>query len=167
MAPTTNTQQSPVTLPNGTSPLPGVLTAGQPSAAQLSQLAQSGVKTVIDLRSPDEPRGFDEPATVRDAGLEYRIIPVTPTTLGDREFDEVRTLLRDENARPILVHCGSANRVGALLIPYLMLDERRSRQDALRIARDVGLRSDDLARAALTYVGEHEDGAPPIDAATL
>jgi protein tyrosine phosphatase (PTP) superfamily phosphohydrolase (DUF442 family) len=163
---TTNTH-SPVKLPNGASPLPGVLTAGQPSAAQLSQLALSGVKTVIDLRSPSEHREFDEPATVRDAGLNYRNIPVTPTTLSEREFDEVRTLLRDENARPVLVHCGSANRVGALLIPYLMLDERRSRDDALRIARDVGLRSDDLARAALSYVGGHEDGAPPIDAGTL
>jgi len=154
-------------LPNGASPIPGVLTAGQPSAAQLSQLAQSGVKTVIDLRSPDEPRGFDEPATARAAGLKYRNIPVTPATLGDQEFDEVRTLLRDENARPVLVHCGSANRVGALLVPYLVLDEKRSREDALRIARDVGLRSDDLARAALSYVGEHEDGAPPPDAGTL
>jgi len=144
-----------------------VLTAGQPSAAQLSQLALSGVKTVIDLRSPSEAREFDEPVTVRDAGLNYRNIPVTPGTLGDHEFDEIRTLLRDENARPVLLHCGSANRVGAVLIPYLILDERRSREDALRIARDVGLRSDELARAALGYVGKHQDGAPPIDAATI
>ncbi len=138
MTSTTNTQ-SPVKLPNGASPSPGVLTAGQPSSAQLAQLAQSGLKTVIDLRSSDEPRGFDEPATVRAAGVMYRNIPVTLATLGDQEFDAVRTLLRDESARPVLVHCGSANRVGALLIPYLMLDERRSREDALRIARYVGL----------------------------
>ncbi|GAC1483321.1 MAG: hypothetical protein NVS1B5_02370 [Gemmatimonadaceae bacterium] len=163
---TTNTE-SPVKLPNGASPIPGVLTAGQPSAAQLSQLALSGVKTVVDLRSPNERREFDEPATARDAGLKYRNVPVTPATIGDREFDEVRTLLRDKSARPILVHCGSANRVGALLIPYLVLDENRSREEALRIARDVGLHSDDLARAALTYVGKHEDGAPLVDAATL
>jgi len=145
-----------VSLPNGTSPLPGVLTAGQPSAAQITQLAESGVRTVIDLRSPDEARGFDEPATVRAAGLSYRNIPVTSATLGDREFDELRALLRDENGRPVLVHCASANRVGALLIPYLVLDEKRSRDDALRIAREVGLRSDDLARSALAYVGEYE-----------
>jgi len=143
-------------LPNGASPFPGVLTAGQPSAAQLSQLAQSGIKTVIDLRAPEEPRGFDEPATVRAAGLTYRNIPVTSATLGDREFDEFRELLRDENARPMLVHCGSANRVGALLIPYLVLDEKRSRDDVLKIAHDVGLRSNDLTRAALSYVGERE-----------
>ena len=157
MTSTTNTQ-SPVRLPNGASSLPGVLTAGQPSAAHLSQLAQSGIKTLIDLRSPNEPRGFDEAATVRAAGLTYRNIPVTPATLGNHEFDEFRKLHRDESARPVLVHCGSANRVGALLIPYLVLDEKRSRDDALKIAGEVGLRSDHLARAALSYVGEKDDG---------
>lgn len=157
MTTATNTQ-SPVRLPNGSSPLPGVLTAGQPSASQITQLAQSGVKTVIDLRLPDEPRGFDEPAVVRAAGLTYRNIPVTPGTLGDREFDELRVLLSDESARPVLVHCAAANRVGALLIPYLVLDEKRSLDDALEIAGQIGLRSNDLARAALTYVAAREDG---------
>lgn len=150
--------QPPVRLPNGFSPLPGVLTAGQPSASQVTQLAQSGIKTVIDLRSPDEPRGFDEPAAVRAAGMTYRNIPVTPGTLGEREFDELRALLRDESTRPVLVHCASANRVGALLIPYMVLDGKRSLEDALEIAGEVGLRSTDLARAARTYVAAREDG---------
>jgi uncharacterized protein (TIGR01244 family) len=155
MTPVANSQLH-AKLPNGAQPLAGVLTAGQPSAAQFSELAKAGVRTVIDLRSPVEARGFDESASVRAAGLTYRNIPVTPTTLGNHEFDEVRGLLRD-GARPMLIHCGSANRVGALLIPYLMLDEKQSRDDALRIAHDVGLRSEDLMRAALMYVGEQMD----------
>lgn len=148
-------------LPNGGSPVPGILTAGQPTAAQLVQLAESGVKSVIDLRAPDEARGFDEPATVAAAGMKYRNIPVGPATLGSAEFDELRTLLRDENEKPVLIHCGSANRVGALLIPYLMIDKRQSRDEALHIAKEVGLRSDDLARAALAYVATVEPSGDP------
>lgn len=153
--------QPPVRLPNGFSPFRGVLTAGQPSASQITQLAQFGTKTVIDLRLPDEPRGFDEPAAVRAAGMTYHNIPVAPGTLGDREFDELRALLGDESARPLLVHCGSANRVGALLIPHMVLDEKRSLDDALELAHQVGLRSNDLTSAARIYVAAR-DSSPTL-----
>lgn len=146
-------------LPNGRSPLPGVITAGQPDAAEMAHLAESGVKLVIDLRAPAEQRGFDEQAAVKAAGMTYRNIPVTPAALGSSEFDEFRKLLRDKEQKPVLVHCGTANRVGALLIPYLMVDEKRSRDEALQIAKQVGLRSDDLTRAALAYVAEIEPTA--------
>lgn len=143
-------------LPNGSSPLPGIVTAGQPSAAQFEELAQSGVKTVIDLRPPEEPRGFDEPATARAAGLAYHNIPVSAATLGDAQFDEFRRLAGAERDGTLLVHCATANRVGALLIPYLMIDKGHMRGDALEIARSVGLRSDDLAQMAISYAEKHQ-----------
>ncbi len=152
---------STVELPNGSSPLDGVLTAGQPSAAQLQQLARAGLKSVIDLRAAGEPRGFDEAATAAAAGLAYHNIPVTAVSLGAAAFEQVRTLLRDRDLRPVLVHCASANRVGALLIPYLVLDEHRSSEDAMGIARAVGLRGDDLAHAATTYVAEQQARPAP------
>lgn len=147
---------STISLPNGSSPLPGVVTAGQPAAAQFIELARAGVKTVIDLRPPDEPRGFDEPVTVRAAGIEYLNIPVSPTTLGDAQFDEFRRQISAERDGTVLVHCASANRVGALLIPCLILDKGRTRADALEIARRIGLRSDDLARLAISYVEKQQ-----------
>lgn len=88
---------------------------------------------------------------VRAAGLRYENIPVVSGTLGDAEFDRFRATLRDPANRPALVHCGSANRVGALLIPYLILDEGRSTDEAVRLAQEVGLRSQPLADAALAY----------------
>lgn len=144
-----------VSLPNGAAPLEGVLTAGQPTAAQIRQLAAAGVRTIIDLRPLSEPRGFDEPAAALDAGIAYHNVPVTPATLTDAEFDRVREILADPLQRPVLVHCASANRVGALLIPYLELDERRTAEDALATARQIGLRSDDLARSARAYTAAH------------
>jgi protein tyrosine phosphatase (PTP) superfamily phosphohydrolase (DUF442 family) len=147
-----NTLPLPAGLPNAGAPLPGVITAGQPSAPQLEQLAQGGVEIVADLRAASEDRGFDEPRGGGRLGLEYHSIPVVGASIGAREFAAVRSLLRARGTRPILVHCKSANRVGAALIPWLVLDQHRSRDEALAIARQVGLRSDDMARAAIAYL---------------
>ena len=142
----------PAGLPNAGIPVPGVITAGQPNAAQLEQLARSGVEIVADLRAASEDRGFDEPGAAARLALEYHSIPVIGASIGAREFGAVRSLMRTRGTRPILVHCKSANRVGAALIPWLVLDQHRSREDALAIARQIGLRSDDMARAAFAYV---------------
>ncbi len=139
-------------LPNGGVPLPALVTSGQPTAEQLAQLAAAGVSVVIDLRAKAEPRGFDEPATAARLGLEYHNVPVDGASVGAPEFDAVRALLAASSTRPTLLHCKSANRVGAVLVPWLVLDERRSREEAVEIARQVGLRSDEMTRAALDYV---------------
>jgi hypothetical protein len=45
---------------NATSPAPGLLFGGQPTAEQLEALAAADYKTVIDLRAPEVIRGYDE-----------------------------------------------------------------------------------------------------------
>ena len=145
-------------LPNGHMPMDGIVTAGQPAAHQFAPLAAGGVGTVIDLRAPGEPRGFDEPATVRATGMAYHNIPVVAGALTAREFDQVRDLLLAPARGLVLLHCASANRVGAVLLPYLVLDEHRSPDDALRIAHDVGLRSDELAKTAFDYIRDRQVG---------
>ena len=147
-----HTRPLPTGLPNAGVPVPGVITAGQPTAAQLEQLARDGVEVVADLRAASEDRGFDEPAVAAALALEYHSIPVVGASIGAREFAALRSLMRARGTRRVLVHCKSANRVGAALIPWLVLDEHRSTEDALRIARQVGLRSDEMARAAIAYV---------------
>lgn len=142
-------------LMNGSCPLPDVGAAGQPDAGHFRQLAEAGYKSVLDLRDPSEPRGFDEAVVAREAGLRYENIPVSPSALGDAEFDRFRAFLKDPANRPTLVHCGSANRVGALLIPYLMLDEGRTEREALDLAQRAGLRSQELASLAVRYARTH------------
>ena len=138
-------------LANASCPLEGIAAAGQPREEHLRQLAESGYKAVVDLRAPEEPRGYDEAAAAREAGLEYVNLPVAGPP-EDETFDHFRQVMRDPSKRPVLVHCGSANRVGALLIPYLVLDEGQGPQEALNTAVSVGLRSRELADAALAYV---------------
>ena len=105
----------------------------------------------MDLRIPEEDRGLDEPEAARQAGMEYVNIPVGHEEVNDETFERFRELMADPECRPVLVHCSSANRVGALLIPYLILDEGKSTEEAAKIASEVGLESDELKQAALRY----------------
>ena len=138
-------------LPNGQLPLEGIATAGQPNADDVKRLGKAGYKVVVDLRAPDEPRGFDEEAAVREAGMDYVNLPVAGPP-SDETFDTFRQVLRDPQNRPALVHCGSANRVGGALIPYLVLDEGKEPQEAVQAAARIGLRSRELADRAVEYV---------------
>lgn len=138
-------------LPNGQLSLEGIATAGQPDADDVRRLGEAGYKTVVDLRAQGEPRGFDEAGAVRKAGMEYVNVPVTGPP-SDETFDTLRQLLRDPRNRPALVHCGSANRVGGALIPYLVLDEGKELREAVEAATGIGLRSRELADRAAEYV---------------
>jgi protein tyrosine phosphatase (PTP) superfamily phosphohydrolase (DUF442 family) len=142
-------------LPYGSCPVADVATAGQPNAAAWGELARAGFKSVIDLREASEPRGHDEAGEIARAGLSYFLLPVSHETLGDRQFDAIREFLRDPANRPALVHCQSANRVGALMLPYLRLDEHIPLDEAERRAGIIGLRSPDYAALALDYVRRH------------
>ena len=94
-------------------PVEGVTSAGQPDEAAFRIFANSGYKTVIDLRMPDENRGLDEVAVVESLGMSYVALPTDGDTL---TFDQARRLdeLIEAADGPVLVHCASANRVGAL-----------------------------------------------------
>ncbi|NBQ32498.1 MAG: hypothetical protein EBU21_11235, partial [Proteobacteria bacterium] len=64
-------------------------------------------------------------------------------------------VLRDAGRRPILIHCKSANRVGAVVLPYLILDEGHSEAEAVEIATAAGLKVPALRESALAYVARH------------
>jgi uncharacterized protein (TIGR01244 family) len=93
----------------------GVTTAGQPSADALSAIAAQGYKTVIDLRPQSEDHGFDEKKTVETLGMSYVSLPVAGAAgVTYANATTLDKLLRDA-PKPVLVHCSTSNRVGALL----------------------------------------------------
>ncbi|HSD27227.1 MAG TPA: protein tyrosine phosphatase family protein [Vicinamibacteria bacterium] len=100
-------------LPNYRLIRPDLAAAGQPSAEGLAQLKQLGFKTVINLRTEREG-AKDEEAAVKAAGLDYVWVPVTPETLSHADVDAVSKVLANPAAGPVLLHCASANRVGAI-----------------------------------------------------
>jgi uncharacterized protein (TIGR01244 family) len=102
-------------LPHRRDVIEGITAAGQPSAAALQAAAKSGYKSVIDLRALSEDRGFDEEATVEGLGMSYASLPVEGAAgVSYANAGQLDKLLA-ELPKPILLHCSSGNRVGALL----------------------------------------------------
>ena len=139
-------------VPNACQLLPTVVTGGQPSAAHLAAFKAAGGQVVLDLRDPMEPRPLDEAATVASLGHGVRERPGRRAArLTDATLDRVLDVLRQAGDRLVLVHCGSGNRVGGALLPYLMLDQGLEEEDAVGQAMRVGLRSAELLEWGLDY----------------
>jgi uncharacterized protein (TIGR01244 family) len=96
-------------------PVDGISASGQPDEAALEVFAAHGYTTIIDLRTPGEDRGIDESAVIEGLGMEYVALPIAGADAIN--FSNARKLdkLIEDADGPVLVHCGSSNRVGALL----------------------------------------------------
>ena len=110
---------------------------GQPDHADLQALARKGVRRVINLR-PHSELDWDEAACAATCGLEYVNIPVaTPADLDRAHAMALHEALQGD--APVLVHCGSANRVGALLALVAAWEWGHPPEAALELGRSAGL----------------------------
>ena len=140
---------------NACEPIPGVVTGGQPTLAHLTALKRAGCEVILDIREPMEPQPF-RAAAVAAAGLEYINIPVSHGPLDDATFDRVRRTVRElAGHKRFFFYCGSGNRVGVTMLPYFMLDQGMSEDDAVTEAMRIGMRNAGLMQEALEYVRRH------------
>lgn len=129
-----------------------VLLASQPAPADLPALQAGGIRTVVNLRGAGE-QDWDEGAQVRELGITYANPGFsTPAELTDDIFAAVRALLNDPASKPLLMHCASANRVGALWLAHRVLDGGLDYASALQEAQRVGLSSPELEQRAQHYI---------------
>lgn len=138
-------------LPNAAEPVPGWITGGQPTEQQLKAFKAAGGEVVLDNRDPMEPRAFDEPVAVRTAGLEYHSLPIVHGAVNQDTMKRMHEMLRRLSGRKALLHCSSGNRTSAALIPYLMIDQEMTQDDAVDLAMRGGLRSAELMELAIAY----------------
>ena len=142
----------PAAMPSGVAllqPKPDLLVAGQPAADDWKALADAGVRTVINLRPAAEMQGRDERAEVAAAGLRYVELPIAGA--GDINADNARKLaeLLGQADGPVLVHCGSGNRVGGLLA-VAKAQAGMPADEALKFGRSAGMKSSETrARAVI------------------
>jgi uncharacterized protein (TIGR01244 family) len=130
----------------------GIYLASQPSAADFRKLRDQGLRTVINLRPESENKAFDEPALMSELGLRYVSIPFAgPEQLTDTVFTRARDMLEWAD-KPILIHCGTANRVGAIWLARRVLDDGLTYEAALAEAREIGLKAPDLESRARDYI---------------
>ena len=129
-----------------------VVLAGQPRPCDLEEARRRGTTTVVNLRLPDEVTEFDEAALVTKLGMRYHNLGFgSAEELTDDLLTRARAILADPVRRPLLLHCASANRVGAIWLAYRVLDCGESYDDAREEATKVGLRSAAYEKRARDY----------------
>lgn len=126
--------------------------AGQPVQQDFELVQKAGVKTILNLRPLSEQR-WDEGAYLKMLELNYINVPFrAPDTLTPEVFDQCRKILNDNSKHPLVVHCASANRVGAIWLTHRVLDDGISFDDALKEATQVGLKTRGYIKQAKAYI---------------
>lgn len=130
---------------------PDVATAGQPSEEALLRLRDLGFTVVIDLREPEEGTAAER-AVVEKAGLRYVSVPVTPKTFSRADAAKVAAILDEKGRGPVLLHCGTANRVGGL---WTVMEVAKGRpfEDAEKEGVTIGLHSEAMKAAVKRVLG--------------
>lgn len=138
-------------IPHMVQPGEGVLIGGQPDEAALRQAADAGIQAVVNLRGEGEQDEFDEGRLVSELGMEYYWLPISGP--GDlvpenvQAFDEILDAIGD---RPVLMHCSSGNRVGAMFALHAGTHQGMDVEAAIERGRAHGLAGlEDMVRALL------------------
>ncbi len=128
--------------------------AGQPDAASIQRWNNElGATTVINLRRDTEMEqlGFDEPQTVAGMGMRYYSIPMG-ADFSRADVDEFATIY-DSTDGPIVIHCGSSNRVGGLWAAYLAIYRDIETEEAIGYGRAAGLSAESIENNVRAIAG--------------
>ena len=129
----------------------------QPDAAAVKNLQRLGVKTIIDLRMPDQAVKA-EAAEARANGLAYTNVPMRG--LGRPSDTQVKTVLSliEAGPAPVFIHCAhGCDRTGTIIACYRIRHDRWSPEAALKEARKYGLSP--FERGMRRYIAAYEKSA--------
>jgi len=113
--------------------------SGQPSPEQLQVAAAAGIKHVINLRPKAELK-WDEAEAVAALGMQYHFIPVAGAAdVNTSNAARLQLAIQGLRGEPVLLHCASGNRVGALVALQAGLDQPGEVEAAIAKGRRWGL----------------------------
>ena len=114
---------------------------GYPSADDLDLAHRRGIRTAIDLSTPDEAPGYDVAAACKKLGIEYVSMSVeSKKCIGDECVDRVLEELRRRSREPMLLFCGDGSRAAMLFAIHRTVDDGLALEQALVEARRAGMK---------------------------
>jgi len=127
--------------------------AGATEISAIPTLAARGYKSVINLRLATEAGALIEEsrASAAQAGLKFIHLPFDGGAPEAAVADAFIKAVTDTSNQPVFIHCGSANRVGALWLAKRLLIDKWDQAKAVEEARLIGLSSAALEKFALEY----------------
>ena len=129
--------------------------ATDPSA--MAGLKKEGFVSVINLRLANEEGANVEAgrAAAQAAGLKYIHLPFNAATPDPKVIDSFLVAVADRSNQPVYIHCGSANRVGAVWMIKRALRDKWPVEKALVEAQAIGLNNPALTTFATNYINSH------------
>lgn len=103
----------------------------------IKSLASHGFKTIIDMRTANEGTA-DEKALVDVNGMNYINIPMTVAGISEEQLSAFTKAIESAE-KPVLIHCGSGNRAGAMWAAYL-IRKGTAPEQAIEAGRKAGMR---------------------------
>jgi uncharacterized protein (TIGR01244 family) len=129
--------------------------ATDPSA--MAGLKKEGYVSVINLRLPtEEGANIDAArAAAQSAGLKYIHLPFNAAMPDTKVVTDFLGAVADKSNQPVFIHCGSANRVGAMWMIKRALQDGWTVERAQTEAEAIGLQNPQLKEFAANYIKEH------------
>jgi uncharacterized protein (TIGR01244 family) len=112
--------------------------AKQLTPEQIQQLPEDGFKSVLNLRSPNEPGVLgDEKQQIEALGLMYSNIPVLLDRLDAKLAEEILSTLQ-ALPKPILIYCASAYRASAIALLEIARRQELTPEQVMELALALG-----------------------------
>ena len=129
-----------------------VACAGATPPEAMAVLRERGFNAVINFRTAGENGASVDAgqAAAEAAGLNYVHIPFRQAT--PEVVETFLAAVAEPANQPVFIHCGSANRVGAMWLIKRVKQDGYSLEDATAEAEAIGLRSAALKEFALGYL---------------
>jgi uncharacterized protein (TIGR01244 family) len=135
-----------------------VACGGATEAGALEALKNDGFQAVINLREATEAGANIEEnaAKAKALGLNYIHLPLNGQSPQAKTVDDFLSAVSNTANHPVFIHCGSANRVGAVWLIKRVLKDGWTVPKATEEAKIIGLRSAPLEQFALKYIEDHK-----------
>jgi uncharacterized protein (TIGR01244 family) len=134
-----------------------VACGGALSGDAVGELKTRGYRAIINFRLASE-NGANveaEQAAATQAGIKYIHLPFNAQSPDPKVVDAFLSSVADRANQPVFVHCGSANRVGAMWLIKRVLQDGWAIDKATAEAEMIGLTSAPLKQFALDYLKAH------------
>lgn len=130
--------------------------ATEPSA--MPALRSDGFKSVVNLRLANEDGANIEAgrAAAEKAGLKYIHLPFDSANPDAKVVERFLSVVSDKSNQPVYIHCGSANRVGAVWMIKRALKDGWEVGKAQQEAEAIGLTNPQLKTFAAEYIAAHK-----------
>jgi uncharacterized protein (TIGR01244 family) len=115
--------------------------AGQLTIDDLQPLANRGYRSVVNLRSPDEPDCLEaEQQKIEALGLSYINLPIQAA---DLNCDAMTAVIQSisELPKPALVHCDNGIRASIVVLMKIAIEQGVNAEDAFHKVKELGWHS--------------------------